>query len=83
MGEGKGKAVSNFPRNIALWVIIALLLLALFNLFQGSNSRGSSSSLYYTNFLSDVEAGRVRDVVIQGRAITGHYSNGNAFNAII
>ncbi len=73
--------MTNFSRNIALWVIIALLLLALFNLFQGQGTRDSSMSRAYTEFLAEVEQGQVRDVVIQGNAITGHYQNGGAFNS--
>jgi len=72
--------VNNFSRNIALWVIIAVLVLALFNLFQGPGSRGPSTQLPYSQFLSDVESGQVRDVTIQGNTITGHYLNGGAFN---
>jgi cell division protease FtsH len=61
-------------------VIIALLLLALFNLFQGPSQRGPSVSRAYTEFLAEVEQGQVRDVIIQGDAISGHYQNGGAFN---
>ncbi|MDP6564296.1 MAG: ATP-dependent zinc metalloprotease FtsH [Alphaproteobacteria bacterium] len=73
--------MNNFSRNIALWVIIALLVLALFNLFQGPASRGPSTNLPYSQFLSEVEAGQIRDVTIQGNSIDGHYTGGNAFNS--
>jgi cell division protease FtsH len=72
--------VNNFGRNIALWIIIALLVLALFNLFQGPSSRGPSETLAYSRFLQEVQAGQVRDVTIQGRQITGHYTNGGAID---
>jgi cell division protease FtsH len=71
--------VNNFGRNIALWVIIALLVLALFNLFQGSGTRNASNSLAYSQFLSDVQSGQVRDVTIQGNSITGHYVGSDEF----
>ena len=41
---------SNF-RNFAIWVIIGLLLIALFNLFQGPVPRGSSDEINYSEFL--------------------------------
>ena len=37
---GKGHGVNNFGKNLALWIVIGLLLVALFNLFQTSSSRG-------------------------------------------
>jgi cell division protease FtsH len=73
--------VSNFSRNIALWVIIALLVLALFNLFQGPGTRGSATILAYSQFMSEVESGQVRDVTIQGNTINGHYTGGTPFNS--
>ncbi len=70
----------NFSRNLALWVIIALLLLALFNLFQGSApNRGPQASLAFSDFLSAVDSGDVRDVTIQGSNISGHYRDGRGF----
>ncbi|MFP6696054.1 MAG: ATP-dependent zinc metalloprotease FtsH [Alphaproteobacteria bacterium] len=73
--------MSNFSRNIALWVIIALLVLALFNLFQGPGTRGSTTTLAYSQFISEVESGQIRDVTIQGNAINGHYTGGTPFNS--
>ncbi len=71
--------MSNFGRNLALWVIIALLLVVLFNLFQPSVSHTSAMQVAYSDFISDVNGGRVRDVVIQGRTVTGQLNDGRAF----
>nr|WP_192912528.1 ATP-dependent zinc metalloprotease FtsH [Paracraurococcus ruber] len=74
------ESVNNFGRNLALWVIVALLLVALFNLFQpsGSGQRGAQQ-VAYSDFLNEVGAGHVRDVVIQGRTVTGQLSDGRTF----
>ena len=69
----------NFSRNLALWAIIALLVFALFNLFQSSPQRGSSSSVAYSEFLSQVRNGEVEKVTIQGQTITGRWRNGGTF----
>jgi cell division protease FtsH len=69
---------ANF-RNFALWVIIGLVLIALFNLFQNSGQRAAGNDISYSQFLSDVDAGRVRNVVITGQQITGVYTDGGAF----
>jgi len=71
--------MSNFGRNLALWVIIALLLVVLFNLFQPGVTHGSTTQVAYSDFVSDVEAGRVRDAVIQGRIVSGQLTDGRAF----
>src|SRR5437763_12782163 len=67
-------------RNFALWVIIVLLLLALFTLFQNPATRTSASDISFSQLLTDVDQGRVRDVTIQGPEIHGTYTDGRAFN---
>jgi hypothetical protein len=72
--------VNNFGRNLALWVIVALLLVALFNLFQPSSGTGrASQQVAYSDFLNEVTAGHVRDVTIQGRQLTGQLADGRSF----
>ena len=62
-------------RNLALWAIIAVLLVALFNLFQTPQQRGAVREVAYSEFLQDVSAGRVKSVTIAGDRITGSYSD--------
>ena len=50
-------------RNFALWVIIVLLLLALFTLFQNPGQRTSSQDISFSQLLTEVDANHVRDVV--------------------
>src|ERR1700728_2003260 len=71
--------MSNFGRNLALWVIIALLLVVLFNLFQPGTSHTAATQVAYSDFISEVNGGRVRDVVIQGHTISGQLSDGRTF----
>ncbi|MFT0859130.1 ATP-dependent zinc metalloprotease FtsH [Ancylobacter sp. G4_0304] len=66
-------------RNFALWVIIVLLLLALFSLFQNPAQRQSANDISFSQLLTEVDNGRVRDVVIQGPEITGSFTDGRAF----
>ncbi|MGH6944355.1 MAG: ATP-dependent metallopeptidase FtsH/Yme1/Tma family protein, partial [Geminicoccaceae bacterium] len=72
--------MNNFTKNLALWVIIGLLLIALFNLFQNPSGRGPQSSLAFSDFLAEVDNGRVRDDTIQGNTISGHFSDGRSFS---
>ena len=69
---------SNF-RNLAIWVIIALLLVALFNLFQSPGQRGRANEISYSEFLNSVEAKTVGEVTIKGNRLTGRMENGDNF----
>ena len=63
-------------RNIVLWAIIALLLIALFNLFdQGQTQRTAAHEISYSQFIEDVNSGRVKSVTISGERITGTYAD--------
>jgi cell division protease FtsH len=66
-------------RNFALWVIIFLLVLALVTLFQSPGSRTASQEMGYSQFLSDVDAGRIAGVTISGSDISGTLTDGRAF----
>ena len=72
--------MNSFGKNLALWIIIGLLLVALFNLFQSSATRGPQNSLAYSEFVNDVNRGQVREVTIEGNTISGKYSDGRSFS---
>jgi cell division protease FtsH len=66
-------------RNFALWVIAALLALALFTVFQNPGQRTTSQDISFSQFLSEADRGRVRDVLIQGQDIHGTFTDGGTF----
>ena len=65
-------------RNLVLWGIIAVLLIALFNLFQSPQQRTASREIAYSQFMQEVNAGRVKSVTITGERITGTYTDSAA-----
>ncbi len=69
----------NINRNLALWVVIGLLVFALFNLFQGSSTRTPHNSLAFSDFLVAVKSGEINNVKIQGNAISGNFRDGRPF----
>lgn len=73
---------ANF-RSLALWVIIGLLLIALFQLFQNPSQRTNSLEIPFSQFVSDVEQGRIKDVTITGQQVTGHLSDGGSFQTYL
>ena len=65
-----------FGKNLALWIIIIILMIGLFNLFQSSTERGGRAAISYSQFLGEVDRNAISDVTIQGNTITGHYKHG-------
>jgi cell division protease FtsH len=63
-----------FYKNIALWLVICLMVIMLFQVFK-QPERGSAS-LSYSEFLSMVERGNVAQVTIQGENLSGISSQG-------
>ena len=64
-------------RNFAVWIVIALLLFALFSVFQGQVGRPSSSEMSYSEFLDKANSGAIQSITITGENITGKLSDGN------
>jgi len=62
-------------RNFAIWVIIGLLLVALFNLFQNPAQSRRGNEIPYSDFLNAVESRTVSEVLIQGNRISGKFSD--------
>jgi len=71
--------MTNFGRNLALWVIIALLLVVLFQFFQPGTHPVDSKQVAYSDFVSEVNNGRVQAVTIQGRTVKGQMADGQTF----
>jgi cell division protease FtsH len=71
--------MNNLGRNIALWVVVALFLVVLFNVFQPSTSTPNATPVAYSSFLDEVKSGQVQDVTISGHDITGTTKDGKTF----
>ncbi len=66
-----------FYKNLALWMVIGLIVILLFNLFQANQSpRGE---IVFSDFLKKVDSGEVREVTLRGNSVTGRLSDGSAF----
>ncbi len=66
-------------RNVAFWVVLFLLILALFNLFSGSQSTMSSRTMNYSDFVEAVDNGEVQSVTLDGERIIFREANGNEY----
>ncbi|MCD6273257.1 MAG: ATP-dependent zinc metalloprotease FtsH [Deltaproteobacteria bacterium] len=66
-----------FYKNLALWIVITLMMIMLYNLFN--QQRVSETNINYTDFLSMVDAERVRGVTIQDQELYITDTNGARF----
>jgi cell division protease FtsH len=67
-------------RNFALWVIIFLLVVALVMLFQNPGQRTPTTDISFSQLLTEVDQGRVREVTIAGNEVSGHFTDNRAFS---
>ena len=68
-------------RNIAFWVVLLVLVLALFNLFNSTNNF-SSQTVSYSDFMAQVDAGEVKGVTLDGEQIKVTAKDGSVYAVI-
>ncbi len=71
----------NNYRNIAFWLILFFLLVALFNVFSG-NTINNKRELSFSQFLDQVGAGKVAEVVLDGETIHVRGSDGTRYEVV-
>ncbi|MCP4929307.1 MAG: ATP-dependent zinc metalloprotease FtsH [Gammaproteobacteria bacterium] len=69
--------MNDLAKNIILWIVIAIVLLSVFNSF--SPGQRATSTIEYSQFLDFAETGMVNNVQFNGREITGDLSSGGEF----
>ena len=80
--EGGGSGMNPFYKNLALWMVIGLVVVLLFNVFGGLTEKNTFEP-NYSDFLRNVEAGRVESVTIRGNLVTGKLKDGGEFRTFI
>ena len=66
-------------RNIAFWLVLFLLILALFNLFSGSGNTLQSKTVSYSEFVTAVDASNVSSVTLDGEVVQFRGTDGNDY----
>ena len=72
-----GVTLNQFYKNLALWLVISLMMILLFNLFN--KPKPVQEKLNYSDFVSAVDTGKVRSVTIQGNDLSGKFTDGKEF----
>ncbi len=66
--------MNQFYKNLALWLVVGLVMIALFNMFN--QPRPTQEKLSFSEFIDAVEAGEVKEVVLQGNSATVQLASG-------
>src|SRR5580658_1576477 len=70
-------SMNQFSRSIALWLVLGLMFLLLFNIFSRQQPR--EPEIIFSQFLNDVDDAKIEAVTIQGNQIKGDYKTGEHF----
>ncbi|MCP5075087.1 MAG: ATP-dependent metallopeptidase FtsH/Yme1/Tma family protein [Rhodobacteraceae bacterium] len=69
-------------RNLAFWVVLFLLVVALFNMFSNTQSTNAGSNMPYSKFIDAVENGKISEVQMDGELITVLAKDGQRYQTI-
>jgi cell division protease FtsH len=75
--HGGKRGLNPLQKNIALWLIISLIFVLLYNLFN--QPKNSQESVIFSDFIAATEKEQVVEVSIQGENISGKFLNGKSF----
>jgi len=64
--------LNQFYKNLALWLVISLMMIMLFNMFQ--KPRQTEDKLSFSEFMTLIDDGKVSSVTLQGNDVTGKYT---------
>jgi len=71
--------VNNLSKNIAIWLIIAVVLMTVFNQFGAK--RTTQTQMPYSQFIEEVRQQQISKVVIEGNVLKGERSDGQRFTS--
>ena len=66
--------MNNIGKNIVIWIIIAVVLMTVFQ--QLNKKQETPDLVVYSQFISDVESGKVQNMTIEGNPLKGQWLKG-------
>ena len=73
--------MSDMAKNLILWLVIAVVLMSVFQSFSPSEPSGRQTD--YTTFVQEVAQGQIREVRMDGNTINGVKRSGDRFTTIL
>src|SRR5574337_360676 len=72
-----GKRLNPFFKNLALWLVIGLIMVLVFNIFN--QNQPQEKELIFSDFMAKVTKGEVAEVIVKGADIKGKLTSGEVF----
>jgi cell division protease FtsH len=73
--------VNQLQKNIALWIVISLVFIFLFHMFNQPQSR--KEEIVYSDFINYIDKGQINEVTIQGENVEGKFADGKPFKTFV
>lgn len=80
--NNQGPGGPNLFRVLATWLVIGLVLAAVFNMYQEPSVQMPANAIAYTDFLAEVKSGKISEVVQKGGVLSGRRSDGQSFSTL-
>ena len=81
--NNSGPGGPNLFRALATWLVIGLVLAAVFNLYQEPAVQVPANAIAYTDFLAEVKSGKISEVLQKGNVLSGRRADGQSFSTLM
>lgn len=68
--------MNNLFRSVGIWLVVALVLMTVFNQFSGRQQMGTQVQMDYSQFMEEAKNGSIAKVTIEGRTLRAVASDG-------
>ncbi|CAI3930445.1 ATP-dependent Zn proteases (HflB) (PDB:1LV7) [Commensalibacter communis] len=73
----------NFGRNLSLWVVVIVMVMLAAGFFRPDTGQSTGEQINYSQFISNIDQGKVKSVVIQDRNLSGKYKDDKTFTTYL
>ncbi|MBB4631060.1 ATP-dependent zinc metalloprotease FtsH [Sphingosinicella soli] len=80
MDENKKPPTGPWGKSLAMWAVIMLAVVVLVSMYNAPQSQGAVQQIAYSEFITKVNEGAVREVDIRGQDIAGRLTSGEMFS---
>jgi cell division protease FtsH len=75
--------VNSTFKTVILWVTLLAVAVVLWRMIQGGPNAGKDQEIAYTQFMSDLNDGKVADVTIEGNVARGKLRDGSMYHSVV
>jgi cell division protease FtsH len=75
--------VNSTFKTVILWVTLVAVAVVLWRMIQGGPNAGKDQEIAYTQFMSDLNDGKVADVTIEGNVARGKLRDGTMYHSVV